>query len=143
MSAEGSTLSPRLVPELACTDLDLSLSFYTAILGFVIRYERPEERFAYLEREGAALMLTESTSPRVVTASLEYPRGRGIHLQIAVDNIAALHAAVVAVGTPLYLTLQEKWYRRNDELIGDCHFAVQDPDGYLLRFYEDLGTRPA
>ena len=51
------TMRPRLVPELHCSDLDKSLAFYVGLLGFRILYDRPEDRFAYLDRSGAELML--------------------------------------------------------------------------------------
>ncbi len=44
-------------------------------------------------------------------------------------------------GYPLYLPLEEKWYRKGETEVGNRQFVVADPDGYLLRFYEDLGTR--
>jgi hypothetical protein len=43
---------------------------------------------------------------------------------------------------PLFVPLEERWYRRDDVLLGNRQFLVQDPDGYLLRFFEDLGERP-
>lgn len=135
-------MRPPIVPELVCSSLERSRAFYIDLLGFTVTYERPEERFVYLEREGAALMLNATPSPRVVTATLERPYGRGIHLQIATADVAALHDRLVRAGQPLYLPLQEKWYRRADDFIGDRHLAVQDPDGYLLRFFQILGTRP-
>jgi hypothetical protein len=47
----------RLVPELLVTDLSESLAFWLNALGFKIAYQRPEHRFAYLERpEGAQIM---------------------------------------------------------------------------------------
>lgn len=49
---------PRVISELICSDLDASLAFY-GLLGFTIRYQRPEERFVYLTRDGAALMLEQ------------------------------------------------------------------------------------
>ena len=42
----------------------------------------------------------------------------------------------------LFLPVEEKWYRKNDREVGNRQFLVQDPDGYLLRFTEDLGVRP-
>jgi len=36
---------------------------------------------------------------------------------------------------------QECWYRSNDLQFGERNFLVPDPDGYLLRFAEDLGTK--
>ena len=38
--------------------------------------------------------------------------------------------------------LEESWYRRGSEENGSRQFVVADPDGYLLRFYTDLGRRP-
>jgi catechol 2,3-dioxygenase-like lactoylglutathione lyase family enzyme len=50
----------RLVPELLVSDIAASLAFWTELLGFVVAYQRPAEKFAYLERpEGAQIMLSE------------------------------------------------------------------------------------
>ncbi|MFF2087077.1 bleomycin resistance protein [Nocardia sp. NPDC058176] len=134
---------PRLIPELICTDLRAGIAFYQ-LLGFRIGYERPTERFAYLERDGAALMLEQPTEhdrlyPR---APLTHPYGRGINLTIDVDDVDALHTAITATGAELYLPLEERWYPRATDILGVRQFAVQDPDGYLLRVSQDLGTRP-
>ncbi len=32
-------------------------------------------------------------------------------------------------------------YRQDNKLLGNREFLVQDPDGYLLRFSEDLGVK--
>ena len=37
---------------------------------------------------------------------------------------------------------EEKWYRKDSIEVGNKQFLVQDPDGYLLRFTQDLGKRP-
>jgi hypothetical protein len=42
---------------------------------------------------------------------------------------------------PLYLPLEEKWYRRDGTEVGNRQFVVADPDGYLVRPFEDLGER--
>ncbi|WP_198946613.1 VOC family protein [Kiloniella majae] len=51
---------PKLVPELLCSDLTVSLDFYLNIIGFKILYDRPEDRFAYLEMDGVEIMLDET-----------------------------------------------------------------------------------
>ncbi|MBW8729249.1 MAG: VOC family protein [Inquilinus limosus] len=137
--------SPSLVPELYVSDIDRSRRFYTGVLGFAVLYDRPEERFAYLVREGAALMLDQPADPgRIWLAGpLEHPYGRGINLQIEVADVDALHVAVLASGAPIERPLEERWYRRDSVLLGQRQFVVQDPDGYLLRFCQDLGSRPA
>ena len=37
--------------------------------------------------------------------------------------------------------MEENWYRQDNKLLGNKEFLVQDPDGYLLRFSEDLGEK--
>jgi lactoylglutathione lyase len=133
----------KLVPELVCSNFAESLRFYTGLLGFRVLYSRPEERFAYLERDGAELMLEQSVGkdrlwPR---AELAYPFGRGINFQIQVADAERLHAAILAAGVAVYLPLEERWYRREDDEIGVKQFAIQDPDGYLLRFSQVMGER--
>ena len=134
---------PPVLPELICSDLSASLTFYR-LLGFEIGYERPDERFVYLERDGAALMLEQPLAhdrlfPR---AELQYPYGRGVNLSIGVDDVEAVLAAITAAGRELFLALEERWYDRTEDSVGVLQFAVQDPDGYLLRISQDLGTRP-
>jgi catechol 2,3-dioxygenase-like lactoylglutathione lyase family enzyme len=133
----------KLVPELICSNFADSLRFYTELLGFRVLYSRPEERFAYLERDGAELMLEQSIArnrlwPR---AELTHPFGRGVNFQIEVTDADGLHAAIVAVGVAIFLPLEQRWYRRERDEIGVRQFAIQDPDGYLLRFSQVLGTR--
>lgn len=63
-----------------------------------------------------------------------------MNLEITVPSIAPLLA--VLDERPLYLPIEEKWYRAGDKEIGVRQFIIADPDGYLLRFSESLGTRP-
>lgn len=80
---------------------------------------------------------------RWVTAPLEQPFGRGINLQTTVDDVAPILASLDAAGWPLFLALEEVWYRAGTSETGVRQFLVQDPDGYLVRFSQDLGLRPA
>jgi lactoylglutathione lyase len=133
----------KLVPEFVCSNFAESHRFYTELLGFRVLYSRPEERFAYLDRDGAELMLEQSVSQGRLSprAELAYPFGRGINFQIQVSDVEPLHAAVLAAGVAIYLPLEERWYRRHDDEIGVRQFAIQDPDGYLLRFSQMIGER--
>jgi catechol 2,3-dioxygenase-like lactoylglutathione lyase family enzyme len=132
-------MPPKLVPELDVADLDRALAFYTGVLGFRVDYARPDEGFAYLEREGAELMLQSADGPgrRFRTASLERPFGRGINLQIEVGEAAALHASVLAAGVTPLISLEHRTYLvRGVEVVSE-QFVVADEDGYLLRFFTD------
>lgn len=132
-----------LVPELVVSDFERSLAFYTGTLGFRVLYGRPEERFAYLQREAAQIMIEQPTDRAWITGPLETPFGRGINLQIACTDAKALRDRCRAAGIALYMDLEDAWYRRDATLLGCRQFLVQDPDGYLLRFSQDIGARPA
>ena len=136
-------MKPRLIPELDVSSLTTSLPFYQQLLGFTLEYERPEERFAMLSLEGAYLMLEEAGGPgrRFRTTELIRPFGRGVNLQIEVSSVESLYNRVTEVGAEIVLPLEVRWYRSTDIEIGNHQFVVADPDGYLLRFFRDLGSR--
>ena len=131
-------MTAALVPEFYVSDLARSLDFYCGMLGFRIVYQRSEERFAYIERNGAELMLEEPVGRIWLAGPLEPPYGRGVNFQIEVENATALRDAALAAGAPLICDLEERTYLRDDEPIRVRQCVVQDPDGYLLRFSELL-----
>lgn len=139
-------MAPALVPEFAVSDWQRSRAFYCDLLGFDCLYDRPEEGFAYLALGDAHLMIDQIGVGRTFDnghAPWEPPFGRGLNLQIEVEDVDRLLAALAAAGWPLFLPLEEKWYRQGAGETGNRQFVVADPDGYLLRFYQDLGIRPA
>jgi len=69
------------------------------------------------------------------------PFGRGMNLEIEVEDVEALHASCVRRRARIFLAMEEKWYRRDAMLLGVRQFIVLDPDGYLLRLSQSLGTR--
>lgn len=133
----------KLVPDLYCSNFARSLHFYVDLLGFRVLYDRAEERFAYLARDGAELMIEQPTGRIWLAGELTHPFGRGVNLQIQISGIDAYHERCRAEGVSMFLPLEEKLYRRADMLLRCRQFLVQDPDGYLLRFQERLGTVPA
>lgn len=135
-------MSARLAPELVCRDLRASLEFYLGVLGFRVAYDRPDAGFACLEREGAELMLEQQTAGSWLTGAMTPPFGRGINFQIEVSDIAALREAVRAAGHGVYREIEDAWYRTDNGYAGNRQFLVQDPDGYLLRFFQNLGRHP-
>jgi len=133
-----------LVPELTVGDIGRSLAFWRDLLGFRLAYGRPEDGFAYLEFEGAQVML-EALSPQEswLTGPLEPPFGRGINLQMEVSALQPLLDRLAAAGWPLWRAVEERWYRVGAQEHGQRQFLVQDPDGYLLRFCQATGERPS
>jgi catechol 2,3-dioxygenase-like lactoylglutathione lyase family enzyme len=133
----------RLVPELLVTDLDDSLRFWRDLCGFRVAFDRPDERFAYLDLNGAQVMLEQHGRNRNwLTAPLETPLGRGINFQVSVPSIQPILAALQAAGWPLFMPPEQKWYRTGAVDTGVSQFLVQDPDGYLVRFSAPMGERP-
>ena len=134
--------SNSLVPELSITDYQQTLGFYTEILGFKIEYKREVEGFAYLSLGESQIMIDQIGLTRTwKTGELEYPLGRGINLQIEVPDVDSLLHSLKQNNISLFMELEEKWYQTGTVEEGNKQFLVQDPDGYLLRFFEDLGTR--
>lgn len=134
-------MRPTLVPELGCQNVLASLQFYTKVLGFGIRYERPEQGFYYLQRQGAEIMIEQLDESSWLAAQPEPPLGRGMSLQIGTPDLATLYETCKAASAVIFRAWEEAWYRASDHYVGQVQFIVQDPDGYLLRFKQELGTR--
>ncbi|KQT33802.1 glyoxalase [Sphingomonas sp. Leaf412] len=135
---------PSLVPELDVADIALSKTIYRTVFGFDLLIERVEEAFAYLAIGGAHVMMQQVDGPgrRFRTAPMEVPFGRGVNFQIAVRDVDFVHERVLRSGLSIEIGLEERWYRQGDLEQGNRQFVVADPDGYLLRFYQDIGVRP-
>lgn len=130
----------RLIPELSVSDIGRSLDFYSGVLGFAVEYSRPEDGFFFLSLEGSQIMV-EAVNDHWWTGELEHPFGRGINFQIEVSDVAVLVERLEEAGVALFRPVCEKWYRGGDAEFGQIEFLVQDPDGYLLRFIQDIGER--
>ena len=133
---------PALVPELLVRDLESSIRFWCSLCGFTIHYERPDERFAYITRGTAHVMLEQvGVGRNWIAGPLEVPHGRGVNFQVAVPDVQPLLSALRAADVSLFMQPEKKWYRVGDEEAGVFQFVVADPDGYLIRFQSSLGRR--
>lgn len=126
-----------LIPELSVSDINKSLHFYLNILSFKIEYERKENKFAFLSRGDSQIMI-EEINGHWETGTLSYPFGRGMNFQIAVDCIDDLYRNIKANDYPIKIDMKKSWYSADNKLVGQKEFLVMDPDGYLLRFAQDL-----
>ena len=138
------TTPAPLVPELDVTDLAVSLDFYVGAVGFGLAYDRPEERFAYLDLSGAHLMLQEAAGPgrRFRHGELIRPFGRGVNLQIRVADVDLVYERVRAAGYQVLVPLEDRAYPVQSEPVLQRQFVVADPDGYLVRLCTVLDGRP-
>ncbi len=124
-----------LVPELVVADLATSLRFWVDLIGFRIAYDRPENRFAYLDRDGAQVMLDQynPSARHWLTGPMDRPLGHGINLQIEVAAVEPILGRLDAAAWPLFMAVEDAWYRAGAIEVGQRQFLMQDPDGYLLR----------
>lgn len=76
-------------------------------------------------------------------ATLTRPLGRGVNLQLQTTAVAPIIETLLSNGIQLALEPEERWYRVREFELGVLQFAVADPDGYLLRFSEPIGSRLA
>ncbi len=77
-----------------------------------------------------------------LTRPCEPPLGNGMNLQIEVEAVAPILERLAAAVWPLSMPVEDAWYRRGAQEIGQRQCVVADPDGYVLRLAEPLGLRP-
>ena len=131
----------KIIPELSVSNLEKSINFYKTV-GFKIEYERPENKFVFLYMGEIQFMLQEiSDKDKWDIAPLSYPFGNGINFQLEVENVDVIYESLKKNNYKIAFEIEENWYRQDDKFLGNKEFLVQDPDGYLLRFSEDLGTK--
>ena len=117
--------------ELFVADVDASIRFYEAALGF--RVERREADYASLRRGAAVLGLApiEKLPPRgegpgFTQESVRAARGAGVEIVLEVDDLDAALPQAEGSGYALAKPLQGRPWGLRD-------FRIADPDGYYIR----------
>lgn len=129
------------IPELSVTNLENSLNFYKTA-RFKVAYDRPENKFAFISLGEIQFMLQEiANNDKWNVAPLSYPFGNGINFQLEVENLDEIYNSFKNSNYKITFDIEENWYRQDNKLLGNKEFLIQDPDGYLLRFSEDLGEK--
>ena len=123
-----------LIPELSVSNIDKSKEFYLQ-LGFKIKYERPENKFVFLELEKNQIMIEELNN-NWNTGYMEYPFGRGINISMSISDVEKKYNELKSKNFDFFLNLEVHSYKADGEVYNDKEFLIQDPDGYLLRFNE-------
>ena len=77
-----------------------------------------------------------------LTGELEHPFGRGINIQIQVKAVMPIIKKIKKHKYRVWHGININWYRKDNRLLGNKEFLVKDPDGYLLRIFENIGTKP-
>ncbi len=122
-----------LIPELTVRNIDEAKKFYLELLSFKLEYERVEDKFAFISLESNQIMLQEENGNWSV-GKLEYPYGRGVNFEMTVSDVDEYYATILRNGVTPFRTLTTNNYRKDNEVIVQKEFLIQDQDGYLLRF---------
>lgn len=69
---------------------------------------------------------------------LDYPFGRGINLQIETSEINRIRSALKQHDITPFKDIFESVYTSDTQTFKQQGLLVQDPDGYLLRFSQDI-----
>ena len=129
------------IPELSVTNLEDSLKFYK-MASFKVEYDKPEDKFAFISLGNIQFMLQElSDNDKWDVGELKYPFGNGINFQLEVDYLDEIYNNFKENNYAIAFDIEENWYRQDDKMLGNKEFLIQDPDGYLLRFTQDLGEK--
>ena len=132
-----------VVAELWCHDFHESLRFYTESLGFSIGQHKQGSTHAYLVLGSSLIMISNFKQDGTwETGPFEKPLGRGINFSFFVDDVQSTYEKVMSKGIKPFVDLYTIWYWRPDCMANHKEFAVLDPDGYMLRFSQIIGSRP-
>src|ERR1035437_8436744 len=115
----------RISPMLAVEDMDITLGFYTSVLGFNVSMKSPE--YSIVERDGASVHFMKAASESV----MEAVRGH-TEIYIEVDGIHSLLQHVQ--------TLKDSYKTRDlfDQPYGMTEFHIGDPNGCLIFVREKI-----
>lgn len=126
------------IPALPTGDLPRAVAFYRDALGFTVRHQEPE--FAALVRGEVELHLWLAadatwqgrTGASPVCSGAESFLAGTASCRIRVTGVAALYAQLEPIGVvhPNGCLDVKDW--------GDREFAVRDPDGNLITFFEPV-----
>ncbi|MEM6886948.1 MAG: VOC family protein [Pseudomonadota bacterium] len=135
-----------MVPELWCSDFEMSFAFYTDVIGFKVDQRRGQDPHAYLSLNGAQIMIAHWTLDGSWEPwhpePLKPPFGRGMNIQLMVDDVQHYHDKLVSKGVEPFRDVYTSEVWKTDCMDTRRQFMVLDPDGYLLRFSQSIGTRP-
>lgn len=119
-AAPGDELHAQGVAEVVGTNLEASLSFYTA-LGF--RIERRTGPFAVINGFGIRMFLAENAAAPT--------SNRWVNVRIVVPDVDVVWSCVREIGLPFAHPIADRPYGLRD-------FVLRDPCGFEVRFAQVL-----
>ena len=118
----------QITPFMHVADLDAAVRFFTETLDFTLGFR--QANYAYVEREGAAIRILESSCPDELGAP-----HRGFGYYIDVRDLGQVQAALE---TKLAALPSEDVHGPVDQPYGQRELMIRAPDGNLLVFGQGI-----
>ena len=119
-----------IIPQFLVDDLDRSIAYYRDRLGFVLDFVY-DSFYASVSRDGFAIHLKES--PKLPAERALRKEQEHLDAHISVTGIRLLYGEVQKREAKVIKPLEERPWACLD-------FYVEDPDGYILGFSEQLAA---
>ena len=126
-----------VTPNLVVRDIDASTAFYRDVLGFPVHMTVPEEApfvFVWLQIGDVNIFLNDQKTVGEIDPHMgARPIGGSFTIYIRVTGVDAIWERVsgrAKVADPI-----------STKPYGMREFAVEDPDGYLITFSEEMNQR--
>mgnify|MGYP003869149493 CR=1 FL=1 len=110
-------------------------AFYTEVLGFGVSFENEFYLLLHTPNHQAELSFLLPNHPTQKTVFQKAFQGQGMYLTIEVEDVDALYQDLKTKNIPIEIELR-------DEVWGDRHFAIVDPNGVgidLVRYTAPVG----
>lgn len=104
------------------TKLAESKSFYVSNLGFGVTFENEFYLLLHTPENEAEISFLLPNHPSQQPFFHKQFLGQGMYLTIEVDDVDSLYNELNRKGVPIKIDIR-------DELWGDRHFAIEDPNG--------------
>ena len=129
-----------VTPNLVVSDVERSLAFYRDVLGFSLVTTVPETApfaFAWMRRDSVDVFLNSVEAVRADHPELaSRPLGGTATLFIVLEAESVgegVDAMLASIGERAHVAMPMK-----DQFYGMREFAIDDPDGYLITFAQQL-----
>ena len=119
-----------IIPQFLVDDLDRSIGYYRDRLGFILDFVY-DSFYASVSRDGFAIHLKES--PKLPAERALRKEQEHLDAHIAVTGIRPLYSELQKREANVIKPLEERPWACLD-------FYVEDPDGYILGFSEQLAA---
>ena len=128
VAVRGAAQVTGIAPQFLVDDLDRAVAYYRDRLGFELDFIY-ESFYASVSRDGFALHL--KPGPQLAGERAHRKQNEHLDAHVAVSGIRGLFEELQARGAEVIKPLEERPWACVD-------FYVEDPDGYILCFSEQM-----